>query len=102
MVLDANRDGTRDLVFYTDGILQVFLHSTVQKGGPLKPDLEMDLQPPEPFDPNKPWDPPLRLVASEDLNGDGYFDLVFTKNSEADSGFNTRGCHLFAPAGPDL
>ncbi|HKI98626.1 MAG TPA: VCBS repeat-containing protein [bacterium] len=82
--------GWRDVVLYQDGELWVFLLDDTLDGGERAPALVRDLQPPQPFDPKKPWDPPMRLVSADDLNGDGHFDLIFSKNAAADSQFNTR------------
>jgi len=54
-----------------------------------QPALRLDFQPPKPFDPKGPEDPPLRLVMAKDLDQDGLFDLVFAKNSATDSTFRT-------------
>jgi hypothetical protein len=48
------------------------------------------LQPPEPFDPKAPWDPPLLLVLAADLNKDGKLDLVFSKASSGDNELNAK------------
>ena len=88
--LDVDKRGWTDLVMYNDGMLQVFMLDDTLSGGERAPHLEHDLSPPEPFDPAQPWDPPLLLVTAEDLNGDGWFDLVFTKNTAADSQLNTK------------
>lgn len=82
--------GWKDVVMYQDGELSVFLLDDTLDGGLRAPALVRDLQPPQPFDPKKPWDPPMRLVSAADLNGDGHFDLIFSKNSPSDSDVNTR------------
>ncbi len=67
------------------------------------PALQQDLQPPQPFDPSVPYDPPLQLIAAEDLNGDGLVDLVFSKTKSGDSDFNARTrtlIHYGRPAPP--
>lgn len=89
-VQQVDGTGWKDVVLYQDGVLSVFLLDGSLDGGPLAPALVRDLQPPEPFDPTKPWDPPMRLISAEDLNGDGHFDLIFTKNTPTDSQANTR------------
>jgi hypothetical protein len=82
--------GWQDLVVYLDGELWVFLLDATMDGGDLAPAYVHDLQPPKPFDPKEPRDPPMLLVSTEDLNGDGHFDLIFSKNAASDSQFNTR------------
>jgi hypothetical protein len=87
--LDTDGAGWKDLVAFQEGLVQVF-HLSAAAQGTREADLEFDLQPPHPFDPKKPWDPPLKLVRAEDLNGDGQLDLVFTKFAATDSALNTN------------
>ena len=79
----------RDIVLFLDGQLWVFLLDDAMEAEG-RPAVYRDFQPPRPFDPQEPWDPPMRLVAGEDLNADGHLDLVLTKNAASDSQFNTR------------
>jgi hypothetical protein len=88
--IDVDGDGRPDLVTYQDGLLDIFLLPRGLPAGEHRPSLELDFQPPEPFDPKVPWDPPLLLVDAQDLNGDGRPDLVFSKNGAADTQFNTK------------
>jgi len=88
--LQINGRGWLDLVTYGEGELNVFLLHAETALSPQLPDLRMDFQPPGPFDPLEPRDPPLMLVDAADLNQDGRLDLVFSKNDAQDSQFNTK------------
>ena len=89
-VLELNGGGWKDLVAYVDGIVQVFYLDGKPSSKARGPDREFDLQPPRPFDPKKPWDPPLKLARAEDLNGDGLLDMVFTKVAPTSSSMKTN------------
>ncbi len=82
--------GWQDVVLFMDGQLWVFLLDDTLDGGERAPAYVRDLQPPRPFDPKLPRDPPMRLVSAQDLNGDGHFDLIVSKNAASDSQFNSR------------
>lgn len=88
-LIDVDGRGWKDLVVYNDGLVQVFLLDAQQGLAARGPDLEQDLQPPEPFDPKVPWDPPLLLIALRDLNRDRIPDLVASKNDAATTELNT-------------
>ncbi len=88
-LLAAKGDAWRDVVAFNDGVLYVF-QPDAQEAAERAPALQQDLQPPAPFEPGVPFDPPLQLIAAEDLNGDGLLDLVFTKTKAGDSDFNAR------------
>jgi hypothetical protein len=75
---------------FLDGILYIFQPDDQPVSGDRTPMLQLDMQPPKAFDPAVPYDPPLQLIAAQDLNGDGLMDLVFTKVRSGDSDFNAR------------
>jgi len=95
---DVDGKGWLDVVVYLNGQLRVFLlDDSLPVGGlgaspgTVRPAaVEMDFQPPRPFDPKEPRDPPLLFVAAKDLNGDGAFDLVFSKSSASNSEIDSR------------
>ncbi len=87
--LQVDGKGWRDLAVYLNGLLWVFLLEPQQRGA-VAAAYTVDFTPPRPFDPKAPREPPLLLVAAHDLNRDGHFDLVFSRNTAADSQFNTR------------
>ncbi len=91
-VVDIDGRGARDLVVYNQGLLQIFLMHDKPSDTLRDPDLERDFQPPKPFNPTEPWDPPLLLMEARDINADGLLDLVFSKNSAAETELkaNTR------------
>lgn len=78
------------MVAYVDGLVQVFYLDDKPGAKARGPDQQFDLQPARPFDPKKPRDPALKLVAAEDLNGDGLLDIVGTKQAATDSAMNTN------------
>ncbi len=84
----------RDLIAFNDGIVAHFPLAALGTGDPapreLAPDLLQDLQPPKPFDPQAPYDPPLQFISAEDLNADGLPDLVFSKSSSGESEINAK------------
>jgi hypothetical protein len=80
----------KSVVAYGNGILSVFHLNGQGAAAERRPDAEVDLQPPEPFDPKAPWDPPLLLVLAADLNKDGRLDLVFSKASSGDNDLNAK------------
>lgn len=88
-LINVDGRGWKDLVVYNDGLVQVFLLDAQRVLAEREPDLEQDLQPPGPFDPNAPWDPPLLLIGLRDLNRDGIPDLVASKNDAATTELNT-------------
>ena len=47
-----------------------------------------DFVPPQPFDPQQPWDPPLEVIRLADLNDDGLLDGVFTKTDAGGESLN--------------
>jgi hypothetical protein len=100
---EGPRAGWRDLLAFSDGVLSLF-HLEGTESGERAPVFELDLQPPLPFEPTTPFDPPLQLIAAQDLNGDGWTDLVFVKNRTGDSEFTARTRTLVhyghAPAAP--
>jgi hypothetical protein len=75
---------------FNDGIFYVFQPDGETVAGDRAPVLQQDMQPPAPFDPKLPYDPPLQLIAVRDLNGDGLPDLVFLKVKPGESEFNAR------------
>ncbi|HEX7928435.1 MAG TPA: hypothetical protein VF678_12650, partial [bacterium] len=79
----------KSVVAYNNGLLSIF-HLGSPRGADAQPDAEVDLQPPVPFDPKTPWDPPLLLVLAADLNGDGKLDLVFSKATSGDNDLNAK------------
>ncbi|HEX7927515.1 MAG TPA: FG-GAP-like repeat-containing protein, partial [bacterium] len=79
----------KSIVAYNNGLLSIFRLGN-QRGGDAQADTEVDLQPPVPFDPKAPWDPPLLLVLAADLNGDGKLDLVFSKATSGDNDLNAK------------
>ncbi|MBI4084214.1 MAG: VCBS repeat-containing protein [Candidatus Lambdaproteobacteria bacterium] len=88
-IVQSRSEGWRNVLTYVNGIVQVH-----DLGAPLSPEgvarsSLQDLQPPRPFDPNEPRDPPLLLARAGDLNGDGVPDLVFTKTSAADTAWRS-------------
>ena len=87
--LELNQAGWKDVVAYSDGLLRIFYLEEQPQRRVRMPDVVRDLQPPKPFDPKAPRDPPLKLVRAEDLNADGSLDLVFLKVSAADSAVST-------------
>lgn len=89
-LVDVDGSGWKDVAMYSNGLLRVYLLDGQQGTIERLPVLERELQPPRPFDPKLPWDPPLLLVTAQDLNDDGLFDLVFSKTAASDSQFNTR------------
>jgi len=89
-VQPADGHGWQDVVLFMDSQLWVFLLDDALDGGERAPAFVLDLQPPKPFDPKLPRDPPMRLVSAQDLNGDGHFDLIVSKNAPSDSQFNSR------------
>ncbi|MCZ6644823.1 MAG: VCBS repeat-containing protein [SAR324 cluster bacterium] len=87
--LDIDGRDWKDVVAFNDGLVQIF-YLGEEPGAMVKtPDAEHDLQPPKPFNPDAPWDPPLKMVKAGDLNGDGTLDLVFVKIAPSDSGVST-------------
>ena len=94
--------GWKDVVAFHDGLLQVFRLGESARGT-VEPELQFDLQPPRPFDPKEPWDPPLKLVRAEDLNADGLLDLVFIKVGASDASLNaqTRVLIYYGRPGPE-
>jgi FG-GAP-like repeat len=89
-VMQVDGQGWQDVMLFQNGELSVFLLDDTLDGGEVAPTYVRDLQPPKPFDPKVPRDPPMRLMAAQDLNADGHFDLLFSKNAASDSQFNTR------------
>jgi len=87
---NVNQSGWTDVVAYLDGVVSVFFLDDRGDSGDRAPDVEMDLQPPRPFDPAQPWDPPMLLITAQDLNADGLLDLVFSKNKTGDSEINAK------------
>ena len=87
---DVDGNGWEDVTVYLNGLVRVFLLDDRSRNGWVAPAVEVDLQPPRPFDPKEPWDPPLYLIKGEDLNSDGWVDLVFAKSTAADSRVNSR------------
>ena len=85
----AGQHRWREIVAFNDGVLYLFQPGGDGAAGE-PPAVQQDLQPPQPFDPKLPYDPPLQLIAAQDLNGDGLVDLVFTKTKPGDSEFNAR------------
>jgi hypothetical protein len=75
---------------FNDGVFYVFQPDGETVSGDRAPVLQQDVQPPTAFDPKVPYDPPLQLIAAEDLNGDGLLDLVFLKVKPGESEFNAR------------
>lgn len=89
-LLDIDHNGWKDVLAYSDGLVQIFYLSAQPSPAPRAPDIQFDLQPPRPFDPKEPRDPPLKLEAAEDLNGDGLLDFVGSKVAATDSAMNTN------------
>ena len=80
-----------DMVLYQGGLFRLFrLHAQDGVAHPPQLLLEVDFQPPVPFDPAKPLDPTMRLVRATDLNRDGSLDAVFLKTAASDAQFNTN------------
>ncbi len=88
--VDLQRSGWKSVVTYANGLLSVFHLGGASTVLERKPDLEVDLQPPEPFDPKAPWDPPLLLIMAKDLNKDGKLDLVFSKAKTGDQDLDAK------------
>ena len=89
-ILELNGGGWKDILAYSDGLVQIFHLTDQSSTAPRPPDRKFDLQPPRPFDPTKPRDPPLRLVTAKDLNGDGLLDIVGSKVAATGSAMNTN------------
>ncbi len=87
---DVDGNGWEDITVYLNGLVRVFLLADRSLDGAVTPAVEVDLQPPRPFDPQEPWDPPLYLIKGEDLNADGRVDLVFSQSTATDSRINSR------------
>lgn len=97
--LELDGSGWKEVVAFKNGLLYLFrLDGPGLPGegkgkgkgkGEIAPVWLRDFQPPLPFDPLVPRDPPLRLAMAGDLNGDGLLELVFTKNAATDSSFRT-------------
>jgi hypothetical protein len=86
----GKRPGGKDVLAYDNGLVSLF-HLDGKAGAQDRlPDVEADLQPPQPFDPKAPWDPPLLLILAADLNRDGVVDLVFSKAKSGDSDLNAK------------
>ena len=105
-IVDIDGQGWPDLVVYNEGLLQIFLLDGNVDPALRSPDMERDFQPPKPFVPKEPWDPPLLLMEASDINGDGILDLVFSKNAAAETDLkaSTRVLIYYGlrkdPAGP--
>lgn len=88
--LQLDGRGWKDVVAYAKGLVQIFYLDDSPAAGARAPDEEIELQPPKPFDPKLPWDPPLKLIKAQDLNGDGLLDMVFSKVAPTDSAMRTN------------
>jgi hypothetical protein len=88
--IPMNRSAWKSVVAYGDGLLSVFHLQAEPSAEVRRPDVEADLQPRVPFDPKAPWDPPLLLVQADDLNADGWLDLVFSKASSGENDLNAK------------
>jgi len=88
-VVDGRDGGPPSLLAYNDGLVHWFPGSPAPGPDGVRGGRVTDLQPPRPFDPKAPRDPPMLLVRAGDLNADGLPDLVLTKTAAADRSFNS-------------